>query len=310
MSPGSSTESYPAFARIGLRENHGKNLNRVTCPDQDSNPGHLVSRPDALTVIPQRIWCVSLSTMYSLRAFVDSVAENGTTSYTRHVSNLQTTVVSLTGQAAAKVRYSHLTFPTLAFLRCVLEYSVHHVVHYRRYVPFNCRVWRSSIFADVRCAGEALSCLCTPCYKIRKCLISLLLNATKFRQSLMSLGRVFHKRESEIVYDDEYDDVLCVVNYQPFSTQNRGHVCSQSRLTLIVSSTELVNIVRSRNMFAFFSDERPFNIESYFRTEYADNVYVYGLCDGSSLHAVAEYERRFPNRRVPYRRVFTVYGVG
>ncbi|KAJ4447122.1 hypothetical protein ANN_09122 [Periplaneta americana] len=29
-------------------------------------------------------------------------------------------------------------------------------------------------------------------------------------KSLMSLGKVFHKRESEIVYDDEYDDVLCV----------------------------------------------------------------------------------------------------
>ncbi|KAJ4433305.1 hypothetical protein ANN_15564 [Periplaneta americana] len=28
MSPGSSIESYPAFAHIGLRENHGKNLNR------------------------------------------------------------------------------------------------------------------------------------------------------------------------------------------------------------------------------------------------------------------------------------------
>ncbi|KAJ4450786.1 hypothetical protein ANN_02216 [Periplaneta americana] len=54
MSPGSSTESYPAFARIGLRENPGKNLNQVTCPDQDSNPGHLVSQPDALTVTPQR----------------------------------------------------------------------------------------------------------------------------------------------------------------------------------------------------------------------------------------------------------------
>ncbi|KAJ4451152.1 hypothetical protein ANN_02594 [Periplaneta americana] len=53
MSPGSSTESYPAFARIGLRENHGKNLNQVTCPDRDSNPGHLVSQPDALTVTPQ-----------------------------------------------------------------------------------------------------------------------------------------------------------------------------------------------------------------------------------------------------------------
>ncbi|KAJ4448405.1 hypothetical protein ANN_10421, partial [Periplaneta americana] len=29
MSPGSSTESYPAFARIGLRENPGKNLNQT-----------------------------------------------------------------------------------------------------------------------------------------------------------------------------------------------------------------------------------------------------------------------------------------
>ncbi|KAJ4429672.1 hypothetical protein ANN_21873 [Periplaneta americana] len=29
MSPGSSTESYPAFARIGLRENPGKTLNQV-----------------------------------------------------------------------------------------------------------------------------------------------------------------------------------------------------------------------------------------------------------------------------------------
>ncbi|KAJ4445090.1 hypothetical protein ANN_06889 [Periplaneta americana] len=53
MSPGSNTDSYPAFAHIGLRENPGKNLNQVTCPDWDSNPGHLVSRPDALTVTPQ-----------------------------------------------------------------------------------------------------------------------------------------------------------------------------------------------------------------------------------------------------------------
>ncbi|KAJ4440693.1 hypothetical protein ANN_08841 [Periplaneta americana] len=54
MSQGSSTESYPAFARIGLRENPRKNLNQVTCPDRDSNPGHLVSQPDALTVTPQK----------------------------------------------------------------------------------------------------------------------------------------------------------------------------------------------------------------------------------------------------------------
>ncbi|KAJ4427614.1 hypothetical protein ANN_25262 [Periplaneta americana] len=53
MSPGSSTESYPAFARTWLRENPGKNLNQATSPDRDSNPDHLVSRPDALTVTPQ-----------------------------------------------------------------------------------------------------------------------------------------------------------------------------------------------------------------------------------------------------------------
>ncbi|KAJ4441744.1 hypothetical protein ANN_11602 [Periplaneta americana] len=54
MSPGSSTESYPAFAGIGLRKTR-KNLNQVTCPDRDSNPGHLVSQPDALTVTPQSV---------------------------------------------------------------------------------------------------------------------------------------------------------------------------------------------------------------------------------------------------------------
>ncbi|KAJ4443154.1 hypothetical protein ANN_04804 [Periplaneta americana] len=53
MSRGSSTESYPAFAHIWLRENPGKNLNQVTCPNRESNPGHLVSRPDTLAVTPQ-----------------------------------------------------------------------------------------------------------------------------------------------------------------------------------------------------------------------------------------------------------------
>ncbi|KAJ4436625.1 hypothetical protein ANN_16756 [Periplaneta americana] len=58
MSPGSITESYPAFAHIGLRENPGKNLNHVTCPNRESNPGHLISRPDTLTVTPQ-MWTAS-----------------------------------------------------------------------------------------------------------------------------------------------------------------------------------------------------------------------------------------------------------
>ena len=33
-------------------------------------------------------------------------------------------------------------------------------------------------------------------------------------------------------------------------------------------------------------------------------IYVYGFCDGNSVLAVAEYQRRFPNRRIPNRRVF------
>ncbi|KAJ4441852.1 hypothetical protein ANN_11711 [Periplaneta americana] len=42
----------------------------------------------------------------------------------------------------------------------------------------------------------------------------------------------------------------------------------------IVNSTELLSIVRSRNMFAFSSDERTFNIESYFRTAMFATTYV------------------------------------
>ena len=34
-------------------------------------------------------------------------------------------------------------------------------------------------------------------------------------------------------------------------------------------------------------------------------IYVYGFCDGNSVHAVAEYQRRFLNRRISTRRVFT-----
>ncbi|KAJ4438408.1 hypothetical protein ANN_14353 [Periplaneta americana] len=63
MSPGSSIESYPAFAHIGLRENSGKNLNQVTCPDRESNPGHLISRPDALTAVVCLLWSRHVSRM-------------------------------------------------------------------------------------------------------------------------------------------------------------------------------------------------------------------------------------------------------
>ena len=40
-------------------------------------------------------------------------------------------------------------------------------------------------------------------------------------------------------------------------------------------------------------------------TQYADMIYVYGFCDGNSVHVVAEYQQRFPNCRIPTRRLFT-----
>jgi hypothetical protein len=39
--------------------------------------------------------------------------------------------------------------------------------------------------------------------------------------------------------------------------------------------------------------------------EYCDMHFVYGFCDGNARAAVQEYERRFPDRRIPSRSVFT-----
>jgi hypothetical protein len=33
--------------------------------------------------------------------------------------------------------------------------------------------------------------------------------------------------------------------------------------------------------------------------EYADIVFVYGVCDGNATAAATEYHRRYPNRRIP-----------
>ena len=33
--------------------------------------------------------------------------------------------------------------------------------------------------------------------------------------------------------------------------------------------------------------------------------YVYGYCDGNASAAVSEYRRRYPERRIPSKRVFT-----
>ena len=53
-------------------------------------------------------------------------------------------------------------------------------------------------------------------------------------------------------------------------------------------------------MSVTFTKPFTFSVE-----EYADMIYVYGFRDGNSFLSVAEYQQRFPNRRIPNRRVFT-----
>ena len=43
---------------------------------------------------------------------------------------------------------------------------------------------------------------------------------------------------------------------------------------------------------------------TYSNVEYADMVFIYGLCNGSAGAAVQEYKRKCPNRRSPSARVF------
>jgi len=43
----------------------------------------------------------------------------------------------------------------------------------------------------------------------------------------------------------------------------------------------------------------------FFHMEYCDMHFVYGFCDGNARAAVQEYQRRFPDRRILSRSVFT-----
>ncbi|KAJ4449895.1 hypothetical protein ANN_01301 [Periplaneta americana] len=66
MSPGSSTESYPAFARIGLRGKLRKKPQPGNFPRPGFEPwGHLILLPDALTVTAQvlNLWYKKCSEM-------------------------------------------------------------------------------------------------------------------------------------------------------------------------------------------------------------------------------------------------------
>ena len=41
------------------------------------------------------------------------------------------------------------------------------------------------------------------------------------------------------------------------------------------------------------------------RVEYCDMHFIYGFCDGNARAVVDEYQRRFPDRRIPSRGVFS-----
>jgi hypothetical protein len=51
-----------------------------------------------------------------------------------------------------------------------------------------------------------------------------------------------------------------------------------------------------------FSKMTPFTNEEYDATHF-----MYGLCDGSAIAASSEYQRRYPDRRQPSRRVSMVH---
>lgn len=44
---------------------------------------------------------------------------------------------------------------------------------------------------------------------------------------------------------------------------------------------------------------------SFSNREIADIHFIYGFCNGNASAAVREYRNRFPNRRIPTRRLFT-----
>ncbi|KAJ4443927.1 hypothetical protein ANN_05716 [Periplaneta americana] len=58
----------------------------------------------------------------------------------------------------------------------------------------------------------------------------------------MSLGRVFHKRESEIVYDDEYDDVLCVGEFVSVDLLRKMDDCK----TVTISTVNIDRVNKSK----------------------------------------------------------------
>ena len=83
--------------------------------------------------------------------------------------------------------------------------------------------------------------------------------------------------------------------------------CGERRCGLLCPATASVTatgVQNSSHLGASVKFTMPFTFSF---EEYADMIYVYGFCDGNSVLAVTEYQQRFPNRRIPNRRVFTEF---
>jgi len=74
--------------------------------------------------------------------------------------------------------------------------------------------------------------------------------------------------------------------------------------TAHVLETNAVNIVPALRtvIYLYGFAKMPFVFS---HVEYCDMHFVYGFCKGNARVAVEEYERRFPDRRIPSRGVFS-----
>ncbi|KAJ4433626.1 hypothetical protein ANN_15936 [Periplaneta americana] len=242
MSPGSSTDSYPAFAHIGLRENSGKNFKQCI-------PNLSAEHSDGITVF-------RISTMTSLMLHRVTPPSTITTCTAGMIViepsssfvpiPLQHDVIDVHRSADAVFTVHNLYGPTIknprvAFVALLELWYLSPIVHSSPIVylvPFP--------FLKPNCSSSNCSSI------------------LEYKRRFSIRKRIFAECDIRLI-------VLNSLHYLALFFFGIGintvSIKSSEPRRHIVNSTELVSIVRFRNMFAFSSDERAFNIESYFRTE-------------------------------------------
>ena len=89
--------------------------------------------------------------------------------------------------------------------------------------------------------------------------------------------------------------VLVISTAKACGERRGGLVCP------VTASAPATGVQNSSHLGAFVTFTMPFTFSF---EEYADMIYVYGFCDGNSVLVVPEHQKRFPNRRIPKRKVF------